>query len=73
MPRKRVLRALIILRLLIATVKIASAGEECSTLTAADVQKITGTQVHNVLRESEAGGARISLRAMVTCTLASAS
>jgi len=56
MPRKRVLRALIILRLLIATVKIASAGEACSTLTAADVQKITGTQVHNVLRESKPGG-----------------
>src|SRR5258708_11144782 len=56
MPRKRVLRALIILRLLIATVKIASAGEECSTLTAADVQKITGAQVHNVLRESKPGG-----------------
>ena len=42
--------------LLIATVTIASAGEECSTLTAADVQKITGTQVHNVLRESKPGG-----------------
>ena len=49
-----VLRAIAVLYLLVATVLVAS-GQDCSLLTSADVQKLTGTPVKNVPRESQPG------------------
>ena len=49
-----VLRAIAVLYLLVATVLVAS-GQDCSLLTSADVQKLTGTSVKNVPRESQPG------------------
>ena len=47
---KSVLRAVFVLYAL-----VAASAQECSLLTAADVQNITGTQVKNVPRESQPG------------------
>ena len=48
------LRAISILYLLFAPALIAN-GQQCSLLTAADVEKITGTPVKNIPRESQVG------------------
>jgi hypothetical protein len=50
----RILQAFTVLFLLGAMVSVAS-GQECSILTPADVQKITGTRVRNIPRASKAG------------------
>ena len=48
------LRTIFVLCVLVASASVASA-QQCSLLTAEDVQKITGTQVKTVPRESQPG------------------
>jgi hypothetical protein len=49
-----ILRAIFVLYVLVAPASVVS-GQECSLLTARYVQKITGTPVKNVPRESQPG------------------
>jgi hypothetical protein len=68
----RNLQMLIVLYLLTAGVSIAAG--ECSILSAAEVQKLTGTQVHDIPRQSKpgAGGPAQTMPHPTTgCTLAS--
>lgn len=50
----KIFQTLIVLCLLVIPVSIAS-GQQCSILTAADVQKITGTEVRTIPRTSRPG------------------